>query len=361
MKYLYSITLLFILSAMVVPFLLPAQVSAIDISYTPLAPIPGTVTNDALCAQSTVSMTAAEKQAYNNACKVTNLGTYLRGLYITGIALAGLLAVFSLVRGGFTLLFTDSILGKTEGKSIILHAVGGLLIVFASFVLVNTINPQLGTDLNLQLDFPQQNVKEYEGQVPLINPITTAAQLTAEATARANPETQRAAEAALRTQAQNAANAGNLALSEALTQQANEYRHLETVVAQSKKELANGMNDLWDSAKSDDFGANGAYSMINSTGIFTEDKKKQLEAATKRLENLQKLQNELIAQTRAGTNTNPDIGKKFGEVDDAITQLSQQINYFKKGCDANGKTPISSRVLGFLNPLSWILSGSSCN
>ncbi|PIQ68331.1 MAG: hypothetical protein COV91_04725 [Candidatus Taylorbacteria bacterium CG11_big_fil_rev_8_21_14_0_20_46_11] len=81
------------------------------------------------------------------------LPKYLRYVYNTGILLAGFLAVLSIVRGGFTLLFTDSILGHSEAKGIILRALGGLLIVYSSFILMNQINPQLGSDLNLSLDY----------------------------------------------------------------------------------------------------------------------------------------------------------------------------------------------------------------
>ena len=154
----------FVLSAFLTPFLLPATASAsgtVNINYTPLAPIPGTVTNDKLCEQTPTPP----------GCKVTNLGSYLRGIYMTGVALAGLFAVFSIVRGGFSLLFTDSILGKMEGKSIILRALGGLLVVFASFVLMDTINPALGRDLDLNLKFPQKNIVPFVGQVtPLRTP-----------------------------------------------------------------------------------------------------------------------------------------------------------------------------------------------
>ncbi len=118
--------------------------------FVPLAPIPGTVYKD------------------NVECKLgpgnwaldctSNLSRYLRGLYNTGVALAGFFAVFSIVRGGFELLFTDSILGKLEGKTIILQTIGGLIIVFASYILMNMINPQLAKDLDITLVFPRPTI-----------------------------------------------------------------------------------------------------------------------------------------------------------------------------------------------------------
>lgn len=136
-------------------------------TYTPLAPISFTIKNDnfdceALQAEMTRQSQADRgsqaylnaKSAYKNTCK-TSLPEYLRGIYYGGVILAGFFAVFSIVRGGFTLLFTDSILGHSEAKGIILRALGGLVIVYASYLLMNTINPQLGRDLNISLDFPR--------------------------------------------------------------------------------------------------------------------------------------------------------------------------------------------------------------
>ena len=112
------------------------------INYTPLAPLP-----------ETGPCTGTELHCLPE--KVLTLGGYLRGVYILGVILAGLFAVFSIVRGGFQLLWTDSILGHSEGKAIILRALGGLLIVYSSYILMNVINPQLGRDLNLELKLPQ--------------------------------------------------------------------------------------------------------------------------------------------------------------------------------------------------------------
>lgn len=94
--------------------------------------------------------------------KPSCLPKYLRTLYNTGIALAGLFLVFSIVRGGFTLMFTDSVLGKLEGKKIILQALGGAVIVYSSYLFVNLINPQLGDDLNLSLKFPRVVIQKFE-------------------------------------------------------------------------------------------------------------------------------------------------------------------------------------------------------
>ncbi len=122
------------------------------IGYTPLAPIPGTIVD-----QAGKECAVVEGQPLAPGCKTT-LPRYLRGLYTTGIALAAFFAVFSIVRGGFQLLFTDSILGKLEGKGIILRAVGGLIVVYSSWLFMTTINPQLAQDLDLDLRFPRPKI-----------------------------------------------------------------------------------------------------------------------------------------------------------------------------------------------------------
>ena len=80
---------------------------------------------------------------------------YLRTLYNVRVMLAGLFAVLSIVRGGFTLMWTDSILGHSEAKGIILRALGGLLIVYSSYIFMNPINPALGRALDRSLNFPK--------------------------------------------------------------------------------------------------------------------------------------------------------------------------------------------------------------
>ena len=97
------------------------------------------------------------------------LGRYLRTIYNIGIAMAGLFAVFSIVRGGFTLLFTDSILGHSEAKGIILRALGGLVIVYSSYIFMNQISPSLGRELDLSLDFKRITIQEDKGTLAVID------------------------------------------------------------------------------------------------------------------------------------------------------------------------------------------------
>lgn len=147
--------------------------------FTPLAPI------DTGGAREDSFLGCEDAEIQSKQC----LPKYLRTVYNTGIALAGLFLVFSIVRGGFELMFTDSILGKLEGKKIILQALGGAVIVYSSYLLMNALNPQLGRDLNLNLDFPRVKVKE----IPVELRATLTDQqfeLLREATARRDAELQ---------------------------------------------------------------------------------------------------------------------------------------------------------------------------
>lgn len=135
--------------------------------YIPLAPIAGPGINAA--DQFTGCTAASTYKADGTLLKEADcLPKYLTTLYNMGIALAGLFLVFAIVRGGFTLMFTDSVLGKLEGKKIILQAMGGAVIVFSSYLLMNTINPQLAQDLNLSLKFPRVKIEKFVSTLVLV-------------------------------------------------------------------------------------------------------------------------------------------------------------------------------------------------
>ena len=87
------------------------------------------------------------------------LGEYLSKIYSYSIAIAGVLAVLMLVWGGFKYMTTDSILGKSDGKEIVNNALLGLVLVFASWLILYTINPNL---VNWNLNF---GISTYKGVV----------------------------------------------------------------------------------------------------------------------------------------------------------------------------------------------------
>jgi hypothetical protein len=73
----------------------------------------------------------------------TNIGDYFNKIFLIAIGLCGALAVIMIVIGGVQYMGDESIFGKTEAKSHIKNAILGLLIALASYVLLNTINPDL--------------------------------------------------------------------------------------------------------------------------------------------------------------------------------------------------------------------------
>lgn len=102
-------------------------------SYTELAPIPGTGTN---CIGGNETNCVVDTSA-------GGLGVYINNLYKVVVAGASVLAVLMLIMGGFSYVSTDAIDKKNDGKQQINSALGGMLLVLASWVILNTINPQL--------------------------------------------------------------------------------------------------------------------------------------------------------------------------------------------------------------------------
>ena len=75
----------------------------------------------------------------------------LNQIFYVGLVVAVALAVLMIVRGGIQYMTTDSVDGKGGAKLRIQAAVGGLVLAFASILILNTINPSLTrTDLEFQ-------------------------------------------------------------------------------------------------------------------------------------------------------------------------------------------------------------------
>lgn len=72
-----------------------------------------------------------------------NFENYVQYIFNLAIALAAVAAVFTIVWGGFKYTSTDSFTGKSEGKEIIFKALQGLILVLASFLILQTIDPRL--------------------------------------------------------------------------------------------------------------------------------------------------------------------------------------------------------------------------
>jgi hypothetical protein len=81
-------------------------------------------------------------EAYQQASE-GNFTPYLNGLVKILIGVAASLAVIFITIGGVQYITTDSLTGKESGKETINNALLGLLLALASWLILNTINPDL--------------------------------------------------------------------------------------------------------------------------------------------------------------------------------------------------------------------------
>ena len=68
---------------------------------------------------------------------------FFNGLFKFGIIIAGFLTVVMIAVGGIQYMSTDAIHGKSEGRERITYALMGLLLILFSWILLNTINPDI--------------------------------------------------------------------------------------------------------------------------------------------------------------------------------------------------------------------------
>lgn len=73
----------------------------------------------------------------------TDLNQFFNGLFTFGIVIAGFLAVVMIAVGGIQYMSTDAVSGKGEGRERITYALMGLLLILFSWILLNTINPDI--------------------------------------------------------------------------------------------------------------------------------------------------------------------------------------------------------------------------
>jgi len=100
----------------------PTQNGNGNIGYIPLEPIPG----------------LAEAQSGN-----TNFALFLRYVFSVLISIGGLSAVVMLIFGGITYMVSDVVHKKTDALRRIQAAMWGLLLLIASWLILNAINPRL--------------------------------------------------------------------------------------------------------------------------------------------------------------------------------------------------------------------------
>lgn len=100
--------------------------------YQPLAPIAG-----------------LENDLANNRTE-DSFSDYLNGMFRLGLGIATALAIIMIVIGGVRYMSTDSVTGKKDGLGYVNAAVGGLLLVIFSWLILRTLNPALlSTSLNV--------------------------------------------------------------------------------------------------------------------------------------------------------------------------------------------------------------------
>ncbi|TSC70549.1 MAG: hypothetical protein CEO12_270 [Parcubacteria group bacterium Gr01-1014_46] len=85
----------------------------------------------------------------------TTLTSYLPAAFNLAIGIAVALAFVMITFGGVTYATSDAITGKAKGREYIEDALWGLLLVIGSYVILNTLNPQI---LNFSLRFDRPTV-----------------------------------------------------------------------------------------------------------------------------------------------------------------------------------------------------------
>lgn len=84
---------------------------------------------------------------------ISNLSTYIVGMFQLLIGVAAALAVVMIVIGGIEYMSTDAIGGKSDGKKKIENALWGLALAISSYLILNTIDPSF---LNSDIDVASQ-------------------------------------------------------------------------------------------------------------------------------------------------------------------------------------------------------------
>jgi len=116
-------------------------------NYTLLAPLP--------CVGTSNGTTCTN---VNGSSQVTSISlqNYLIYLFKLLIAVAVFLAVIMIIFGGFKYMTTEAFSGKSDARATIEHAVEGLLLALASYLILYTINPNFVNISNVAI--PKLNV-----------------------------------------------------------------------------------------------------------------------------------------------------------------------------------------------------------
>lgn len=93
---------------------------------------------------------------------------YIRVFFIFGLGLVGIAALFAIVFGGIRYMASGSSeTGKTEGKRWIIGALSGIILLFSSYLILGTINPDLVSLKEPNLPTIEINIPEPPAQAIL--------------------------------------------------------------------------------------------------------------------------------------------------------------------------------------------------
>jgi D-alanyl-D-alanine dipeptidase len=93
------------------------------------------------------------------------LAQYVNGVYRYLIGISLIAAIVMTVYGGFRYLVGASLGDIKSGKKIITDAIGGMLIILAAYMILNTINPATLNLSILQLEFIPEQAMDFENEV----------------------------------------------------------------------------------------------------------------------------------------------------------------------------------------------------
>lgn len=88
------------------------------------------------------------------------LQSFLQALFNILIMVAGILAILMIVIGAITYLSAGALSGKETGREMMTGAVFGLILALGAWVIINTINPNLASDLSIEIPLARLHVPE---------------------------------------------------------------------------------------------------------------------------------------------------------------------------------------------------------
>ena len=115
---------------LIVVLTIPSLAKA-QITYTLLEPVP--------C----IPGTSTEKNCVNGVSPSISLEDYIGYVFKFAIAISAFLAVIMIIWGGFEIMLSEAVNSKLEGKKRVYDALTGLVMVLASYLILQTIDPRL--------------------------------------------------------------------------------------------------------------------------------------------------------------------------------------------------------------------------